>query len=222
MLPLVSVLRSASSMRGLRGMGYERDAVLAALREFASSFFEGYAKAHGKPRWADKTPDYVECLDELLEMFGERSRFVLIYRHGMDVAYSLADSHRRYPVIDRHVEAAGGNLPVGAGAFWADQTSKIERFREAHPDISFALRYEDLTRDPASALPPLFDFLGEPWEPEVLDYHKFEHHRGMEDPDVKRRTKIVPNSGRFRAWPEATQREVRAACEPVLSMVGYA
>ena len=67
----------------------------------------------------------------------------------------------------------------------------------------------------------MFDFLGEPWEPAVLEYDRFEHHRGMEDPDVHRRTRIEPNSSRYRAWSGDRQRVVRAACEPLLSELGY-
>jgi hypothetical protein len=67
----------------------------------------------------------------------------------------------------------------------------------------------------------MFEFLGEPWEPEVMDYDARPHHTGFGDPDVARRRRIEPNSGNYRDWPPATQRSVRAACEPTLSAIGY-
>jgi len=226
-LPLVEILQGRTAsvdhkyLSGLASMGYDRAAVETSLAGFISSFFEGYAKAQGKKRWADKSPLYVDCLEELRAVFGSDVRIILLIRHGLDVAFSLSDADRDYPAIHRHVEAAGGNVPIGAGRFWADQNGKIEAFRSAHPDACFRLRYEELTRDPESSLQPMFEFLDEPWEPAVVDYRRFTHHRGFEDPDVRRRPRIEVNSGRYLAWPPHVRAQVRAACEPLLSQLGY-
>jgi hypothetical protein len=221
-LPLAQVLRDPSSVRGLDSMGFERADVAATLGRAAASFFESYAAAQGKARWADKTPDYVEVLPELDELFGPETRYVLLYRHGMDVAFSLADPNRNFPAIVPFAESAGGSMPVGAARFWVDQNDKIEAFRRAHPERCHVVTYEDITEDPSSSLQPMFAFLGEPWDERVLDYQRFPHHRGIEDPDVRRRRTIERNSGNYRAWPEDIQRHVREACEPMLSALGYA
>jgi hypothetical protein len=220
-MPLARVLHDRRSTRGFVGMGYEPEQVASALGSFIASFYEGYAATLGKPRWADKTPHYVDCLDDLWTLFGPRARFVVIVRDGMDVAFSLADPRRRYPAIKAAVEAEGGNVPVGAGRFWAEQNRKILDFVADHTEACHLLRYETLTTEPEAALEPMFAFLDEPWEPEVVDYARFEHHAGLEDPDVARRRKITPNSGGHRAWPLETQDAVRAACEPVLTELGY-
>ena len=226
-LPLVEILqgRTASEddkyLSGLASMGYDRTSVEASLAGFISGFFDGYAKAQGKERWADKSPLYVDCLAELRAIFGSRARFILLIRHGLDVAFSLSDADRDYAAIHRHVEAAGGNVPVGAGRFWADQNGKIEAFRSTCPEVCFRLQYEELTRDPGSSLQPMFEFLEEPWEPDVMDYRRFTHHRGFEDPDVRRRRRIEVNSGRYLAWPPDVRAQVRDACEPLLSQLGY-
>jgi hypothetical protein len=116
---------------------------------------------------------------------------------------------------------AEGNVPVGAGRFWAVQNEKIEAFRVTRPGDCFQLRYESLTEDPAAILEAMFAFLGETWEADVLNYNAFPHHSGIEDPDVRRRREIEPNSGKHAAWPDEVQRAVRAACEPMLSQLGY-
>ena len=220
-LPMIRVLEEPQSLQGLESMGYDRTAVKQALARFISSFFERYADTAGKARWADKTPHYVDCLPELLDLFGGSAQFLLVVRHGMDTAYSLADPHRHYPAIDDEVEAAGGDVPVGAARFWAKQNRKIEDFRKRHLDACFRVFYEDLTTSPGSVLEPMFEFLGELWEPEVIDYSRVEHHSGIEDPDVRRRSRIEPNSGKYRSWPSATQDAVRQACTPMLSELGY-
>jgi hypothetical protein len=221
-LPLARVLRDPSAMRGLDDMGFDRAQVAAALGRSASSFFATYAAARGKARWADKTPDYVEVLPELRELFGADARFILLYRHGMDVAYSLAHPGRNFPAILPFAREAGGSMPVGAARFWVDQNEKIEAFRVSVPESCHPITYERLTEEPVEALRRLFAFLGEPWDERVLDYQRFPHHRGIEDPDVRRRRSIERNSGNYLAWPDEVQRQVREACEPMLSALGYA
>lgn len=219
--PLLEVLDRQAAMRGLASMGFERPEVVAALAAFVSSFFRSYAAGEGKPRWADKTPDYVDCLDGLWELFGPAGRFVLIVRDGMDVAYSLADPFRTFHAIDRHVRDAAGDVPVGAARYWAEQNEKMEAFRIAHPNACIRIRYEDLTGDPETCMRAVLAFLGEPWEPAVLDFSSFPHHAGIEDPDIRRRPRIVPTSGKHRTWPAPVQEAVREACGPMLQTLGY-
>jgi hypothetical protein len=220
-LPLVETLRDERALAGLRSMGYARVEVEASLARLISGFFDGYTAARGKARWAEKTPQYVDCLPELWQLFGPDARFVVIIRHGLDVAFSLADAHRHYSAIDAHVARHNGNVAIGAASFWVEQSEKIERFRSERPEACFLLRYEDLTTTPAAVLEPMFRWLGEEWESEVIDYARFDHHEGIEDPDVRRRRRIEPNSERYLRWPLEVQRAVGDACQPMLSRLGY-
>ena len=220
-LPLSQVLTDRKSIAGWDSMGFDKQEVDKAMGRFVRSFFDAYTKAQGKARWAEKTPNYVDCLPELWDMFGPDVQFIYIIRHGLDVANSLADPHRHYPAIDEFMDEANGNAPVAAGLFWADKNRKIRAFQAEHPDAGHAIRYEELTTQPEAALKPLFEFLRESWEPEVIDYDRFPHHAGFGDPDVKRRKTVEPNSGKYKAWPEETQRAVRAACGEMLATLGY-
>ena len=220
-LPLVQVLHDERSGRGFEAMGYAQGAVAEALAGFIASFYERYAAAQGKPRWADKTPHYVDALDDLWTLFGPTARFVVIVRHGLDVAYSLAAPRRHYPAIDAAVQAAGGDVPLGAGRFWSMQNRKILDFTAAHPEACVRITYEDVTRDPEGTLEPVFSFLGVAWDPAVLDYASVQHHAGIEDPEVTRKKRIVENSGKSSAWPADVRAKVREACEPELSELGY-
>lgn len=219
-LPMIQVLRDERALRGLSSMGYDKTTVEAVLAVFIRTFFERYAEEQGKQRWADKTPQYVACLRELQTLFGD-AKFIILVRNGLDVAFSLADAHRHYPAIDEYVTASNGSVPVGAGRFWAEQNRKIEDFRKGFGESCFSLRYEDLTTHPESVLREMFSFLGEPWEADVMEYGRFSHHGGVEDPDVRRRRRIEPNSGRHRNWPPHVQEAVRHACEPMLSLLNY-
>ena len=44
-----------------------------------------------------------------------------------------------------------------------------------YPHRFLELRYEDLVGDPAAAGQRVFEFLGEPWEPSVLDFDAADH-----------------------------------------------
>jgi hypothetical protein len=220
-LPLAGVLDDRKAMAGFESLGYSGDDVAIALGVFVRRFFDQYAAAQGKVRWAEKTPNYVDCLDHLWGLFGPRTQFVIILRHGLDTAYSLADPHRTYPALDEYLDSAGGDRAVAAGLFWADKNRKIEAFREAHPEACYRLRYEELTADPSAILEPLFGWLGEPWEPQVVDYAHFPHHAGFGDPDVKRKRSVELNSGKHKQWPTDVQTAVRRACGEMLEVLGY-
>lgn len=201
-------------------MGFERSKVSASLAQFVDGFFTTYARAQGKPRWADKTPHYVDCLPQIAELFPQ-ARFVVLLRHGLDVAYSLANPHWHYPAIDPYVEKASGNKPVGAGLYWVERSERIESFYQAYPDRCYRLRYEDLTSDPEGSLQPLFGFLGEAWEPEVIQYDLFPHHSGYGDAEVRRYRTIRQNSRKYLEWPVEVQKNVREVCTPMLEQLGY-
>jgi hypothetical protein len=139
----------------------------------------------------------------------------------MDVAFSLSDPHRHYPAIAPLLAQTDGDRPRAAGRFWAIQSEKMKDFLSTHPDDCLLVRYESLTEQPEETLRPLFDWLAEPWEPEVLDYNRKPHHKGYEDPDVRRRTDIVANSGNHKKWPPEVQAKVLAECGSMLQYFGY-
>ena len=220
-LPISRALHERKAMAGFDSLGFDREETQRAFGHFLRGFFDAYAVAQNKPRWAEKTPNYVDCLPEIWDLFGPDVQFVIIVRHGLDTAFSLADPHRHYPALDEFMDEAKGDKPVAAGLFWADKNSKIEAFRKAQPEACYSVRYENITQLPHESLPPLFEFLGEPWEPDVIDYSRFPHHEGYGDPDVKRRKTVEPNSGKHRSWPPEVQDAVRRACGPLLGELGY-
>ncbi len=51
----------------------------------------------------------------------------------------------------------------------------LERARQSYDGLT--VRYEELTADPKAATQRLCSFLGVPWEPQMLDYGRFDHGR---------------------------------------------
>jgi hypothetical protein len=121
------------------------------------AFQSEYAHARGKVRWADKTPRYALCVDYLNELF-PTCQVVHVVRDGRDVVASHRDrwgygsalkAVKKWPWYVATARAAGARLPA-------------DRYHE--------VRYEDLVTDPEGTLRQLLDFLGEPWDPILLQH----------------------------------------------------
>ena len=202
LLPESRLLADPKALEGLLAMGFTREHVVARVREHAAYFFEMYAASHQKPRWADKTPSYVDCLDFIEAVFGPECQYVFVYRHGLDSACSIA----RIPDIaeaDPHIAACGGDRFAGAARYWATQCGVMRAFAARHPERVLELFYEKLGADPEAETRRLFAFLGEPFEPAVLRFHEKEHDHwaGLQDVKASSSKGFQPNVGRWREEP---------------------
>jgi hypothetical protein len=126
------------------------DAVAAAYRAFA--------RAHGKSRWGDKTPRYVEHIPFLAGLF-PGARFVHMMRDGRNVALSYA------------------NVPFGpktvarAARLWARRVEVGIRDGRALPQGHYLeLTYERLIADSESEIGSLCSFLDLKFDPGMLDH----------------------------------------------------
>jgi hypothetical protein len=129
--------------------------------ERIAAFFDGiqadYARSRGKERWADKSPRYALSMDFITRLFPD-AQVVHVIRDGRDVAvshrkrfgyWSCVKSSVKWPRYIAAARAAGAALSPG-------------RYTE--------VRYEDLVGNGEQTLRTLFDFLGEHWDPAVLDF----------------------------------------------------
>jgi len=107
--------------------------------------FSTLAAAHGKRRWCEKTPDHIQHMNLLAEVF-PKSRFIHMIRDGREVACSIARRQMRVPqlVIYRWKKLVEIGRSDGGGLG--------ERYLE--------VRYEDLTDDPYGQMARVCSFLG--------------------------------------------------------------
>jgi hypothetical protein len=219
--PLGELLNDEKALTGLEAMGFDREHVLARLRETASYFFEMYATSHGKPRWADKTPSYASCLDLIDALYGSECRYVFIYRHGLDVACSIPYSG--IPELEPYVEACGGDRFAAAARYWAEQCQKMLDFQARRPALCHELRYDQLVRDPEPQLRRMFEFLDEPFEPEVLRFYEKPHDvwPGLEDRKAAGAKGFVPRIGVWRDQPDEVIESMLREAGPMLARLGY-
>jgi hypothetical protein len=126
-----------------------------AYRFVVAAPFEAYAARHGKPRWGDKTPHYVNHVDHLLRLW-PGARFVVLVRDGRDVALSL----RRMPF--------GPNNAWAAAQWWARGIRAGAQAQRSHPDAVLTIRYEDLAQRPAEEVRRVCAFLGLSYSDDML------------------------------------------------------
>ncbi len=114
-----------------------------------NAIFSLFADHLGMPRWGDKTPDYIEDLDTIDELFPD-AQYVYIVRDGRDVALSL-----------QHIHFGPKNIFTAAHD-WRQIVRKGDAFAEKLPARRlFSLRYEDLLDDPAGQLKAIGQYLYE-------------------------------------------------------------
>ena len=115
-------------------------------------------------RFVDKTlQNYLYC--GLIRAALPSARIILVQRHPLDTCWAIYKAHFQ-----------------GKFAFAYDQTELAEyylayRRLSAHwratlsPDVLLEINYEDIVRDQQAASRRLIEFLGLPWDDEVLRFH---------------------------------------------------
>lgn len=222
--PLADLWRSEWVKNGLQGAGIDGAAFLERLRHFAGGVFDDYAAAKGKSRWIEKTPAYVDVLDFLDDLFGERCRYIMVYRHGLDVANSLAISYEGQGLSGparQYADGCNGPIRLVFTQYWKQQCEKMLAFEEAHSRQCFRMYYERYATAPELHFPPLFDFLNEPWEAAVLHLNDKQHDFGLQDSKILQTTGFRPSVGNYCDWDAKEIIEAKEIAGKTLSKLGY-
>jgi hypothetical protein len=142
----------------------DQDAALRAFlegpRTYARLFAvvqEQYAARNGKARWGDQTGLVERYADEIFDSYPD-VRFLHMVRDPRD---RYAESRVRWP--DGRLGAGG------ATARWLFSVRLGHRNARRYGDRYRLLRYETLVTDPDATLREVCAFLGEPYEPSMLD-----------------------------------------------------
>ncbi|HEU4887919.1 MAG TPA: sulfotransferase [Thermoanaerobaculia bacterium] len=130
----------------------------APLAALVNALFRMEIAGTGKPRWGDKTPMYYSCWRPLMQLF-PGSRLVHIIRDGRDVNLSL--------------EKVGWHGPdlSDRARYWRERVEMAHQAaRELGPGRNLIIRYEDLVLDSRATLQTVCQFLGETFEPRMLEF----------------------------------------------------
>ena len=175
--------------------------------------YRAYARVHGKVRWGDKTPRYVEHLPLLAKLFPD-ARFIHLVRDGRNVALSYADV------------PFGPKTVAKAARLWAERVaSGVANGRDLGAGRYMEIRYEDMVDDYTGQAKQLCDFLDLSFDPGMLDYTERARdailpRAGDHNPHVAKRP-----TARVRSWerdmPDPHVEIFEAVAGPVLDRLGY-
>lgn len=218
-----AILADFGRMARIREWGVTPDDVrrrLPADPSFADAIgavYRSYADARGKSRYGDKTPSYMQDLD-LLDRVFPGAQYVHILRDGRDAALSFLAMRRRPRFNWARPRRLGG-----FACQWDFEVRSARRFGStAARGRYLELRYEDLVAEPEARLRDVCAFLGEVFEPQMLEYHRSVDVGPLQDHP---RLAEPPTAG-LRDWrdqmpPEDVER-FEAIAGPLLADLGYA
>ena len=175
---------------------------------------EQVCEAHGKQRWGSKSTFIVHYTDYALERDPD-AKFILLVRDPRDVAASS----RRSIFSPYH--------PWLTAELWRDQQAiGLDVLDRVGAGTVLLMRYEDLLEDPEREVRSMCEFIDEPFEPELLQYHQKDEARHMapmsESWENIARPVIKNNAGKYRIHlNEEEVRMVEAVCGPLMERLGY-
>jgi predicted lipid carrier protein YhbT len=145
-------------------------AVAAEVRRVLDELMGRYARAKGKRMWCDKTTLNIQHLKILNTVFPD-AKWLCLYRHGMDVAYSSIECSRLgfMPELAPYVRQNPENIVAAMVENWVDKTGKLLAFEREHGERCFRVRYEDVVLNPAETLRRMFAFLDLEWSDSLID-----------------------------------------------------
>ena len=164
------------------------------------TFYELYAEKEGKPRWGDKTPNYVDKMGEIEAVLPE-ARFIHLIRDGRDVAMSRIKRSLKNPPPMARVARNWKRRIRRAQR----QGSKLNHYLE--------LRYEDLILETEATLRTICEFIELPFE--ERDAHLLRARRGADVGDGAR-----PEAGRRQAAPAGRGAHAGSRADPGAAVRG--
>ncbi len=161
LIPLVTGLRevwefgrSREKLHWISGQDVSWDEFLEHVGRGVNSLYTSRSRGL---RWVEQTPQYALHLDNVRRLFPD-AKFLFMVRDGRDVVHSLR--HFVNPV--EHVRAS---------EIWRDFISAGMTYQTRYADESLMLvSYANAVQDTEAELQRVFDFIGEPFSDESVDF----------------------------------------------------
>jgi hypothetical protein len=203
-----TVLSSDSLRSSLRQLCFdsiwERRDRLAIVGEKLNSPEPGKLSVWGTKAFPDE-----EAAEGLQWLF-PNTKFIYIYRNGIDVVFSMSKFHsfRHLPFANRC-------------QFWADHTLRYEYLR--HHESSLVIRFEDFVQDPEPVLTRVCDHLGVPIEQGPLAFVSQWMIHPLDEKTMRGNPKAVLASRppAYSIWSSAERELFRSICGDAMELLDY-
>jgi len=155
-----------------------------------------WAAHHGKPRWGEKSPQHAPYWPTIREAFPD-AQVIHIVRDCRDVVLSWVAA-RFGP---KHIAVAAER--------WQSYLRQMQEIKAMQPtDGFYTVRYVDLVSQPESELKKLCAFLGEAYDPKMLNFYQ-EDYEYVTDKRNARKLQTPLNTSSVGRWEDRlTARQV--------------
>lgn len=168
---------------------------------FLDALYGLYALQNGAPRWGDKTPIYASYVSLLYDLFPQ-AQFIHIIRDARDAAVSLLE---KYADREFHIDI------YFAARNYVRRVQHIQDTAKRIPPKQYIeVQYEALVQKPEAHLRTICDFLGEDFEPAMLQQEKLARERIPTDSHFFANVRNPINTQSVGRWREKlTPRDLR-------------
>lgn len=201
-------IQAVADAKTLHSYPYLDDELLAYPAAALELLHRRYMAERGKVRWGEKTPNYTVVIDEIMRVWPD-ALFVHCIRDGRDVVCSMMDRW--------------GWRAAPAARQWRQRVeSTLEQVEKLPPNRRLEVRYEDLVMATEPVVRRVLDFLGEPWDPAVLQQANADHHGVADDVPEALATVSAASVERWRTELGPLDRlVVNRVAGPTLRRLGY-
>ncbi len=139
-----------------------------------------YGKSINKvtQRWGDKNNYYLNFIEQIKTLFPD-AYFIHIVRDGRNIACSYKNLNKK-----RIISTDAPVLPNEIGLIANEWNKNITTIQNGFKAIKYnkvlEVRLEDLTTYPVNTLKIIMSFIGEEYEPQMLEYYKVDEKHGGE------------------------------------------
>jgi hypothetical protein len=210
---LGAVVGDDYARRGLGAIGLNSGEVEEDLHQLVWRYFSHYTAKRGKKRWADKSPGTAHHLTGIDRILRGRAKYLYVTRCGLDVSYSLGAARPVWQQLGPYLRGSPDSF-TAAAYYWRDMNEKCLAFAAEVPQRVGHLSYERLVAEPELTMKQVFAFLGESWEPSILDFNAHQHDSGLEDHIVSTTTRVENHQGKHKALPTKLQEALREIVRP--------
>ncbi len=121
-------------------------------RDIATIVFSKFAKEKGKQRWGEKTPRHLFFIDQIYDFF-PNAKIITMERSAKNtIASNFKSNHIKTGFLDNCV-----------------LYKKCLDYARKYQDKILIVKYEDLTRNPESTMKKVCEYIGEEFEPQMLN-----------------------------------------------------
>lgn len=181
-----------------------------------SWFMETQMRFEGKQRWGNQVPKDIFHIDQILSFY-PNAKIIVCVRDVHD--FLLSYKYKWRATTQDHVKRIQSLYhPVLTSLIWKSSARKIKGIESQIPsDNLYLLRYEHLVTMPDTVVPALCQFLGETFEPDMLNINSHNSSKNVSETTI-----FNTSVGRWKKELSAVEAAVAdIVCGSEMTAMGY-